>query len=101
MNTQQISFNDKSTKRDRLEIRVNQKLKIVLKHAAAIQGQSLSDFLATTAEKAANEVIRENKIIQLSVEDSLAFAKAVLNPPKPNSKLKAAYTRYKKNVSSV
>jgi uncharacterized protein (DUF1778 family) len=100
MDTQQIALEAKPAKRERLEFRINSRSKILLQRAAVIQGRSLSDFLATTAEKAANEIIYENQIIQLSVEDSLAFAKAVFNSPKPNSKLQSAYKRYKQNVSS-
>src|SRR5258706_15091941 len=100
MNTQLIQHNKQSVKNERLEIRIPQNLKLVLQRAAAIQGRSLSDFLATTAEKAANEVIRENQIIRLSVEDSLTFANALFNSPKPNNKLQSAYATYKKSVSS-
>lgn len=100
MNTQLVQLNKQSVKNERLEFRIPQNLKLVLQRAAAIQGRSLSDFLATTAEKAANEVIRENQIIRLSVEDSLAFANALFNSPKPNNKLQSAYATYKKYVSS-
>ncbi|MDE2589791.1 MAG: DUF1778 domain-containing protein, partial [Patescibacteria group bacterium] len=47
-----------------------------------------------------HEVIRENQILQLSVEDSLSFAKAILSTSKPNSELKSAYVKYKKSVAS-
>lgn len=100
MNTSQITIDNSSLKRERLEFRIPQKLKILFQHAADIQGKSLSDFLVTTAEKTANEVIRENQVIQLSIEDSIAFAKALLHAPKPNKTLQSAYTRYKKNVIS-
>lgn len=97
MNIQQITLKQ-PVKNERLEFRIPQKLKVLLQHAASIQGRSLSDFLVTTAEKAAKEAIRENQLIQLSVEDSIAFSKALLNSPKPSNKLRAAYTRYKENV---
>jgi uncharacterized protein (DUF1778 family) len=100
MNAQQITLSNQSIKRERLEVRVPKKLKLLIQHAAAIQGRSLSDFLITTVEKAASDVIRENQVIQLSVQDSQAFAMALLNPPKPNKKLKSAYTSYKEAVSS-
>lgn len=37
--------------------------------------------------------------IKLSKEDSEAFAKALANPPKPNSALKKALKKYKKLVN--
>ena len=73
---------------------------MLFQQAAHIQGRSLSDFLASSAEKAAHEVIQEKQVIQLSVEDSLSFARAVVDSTKPNSKLQSAYTRYRRNVSS-
>ena len=100
MNTQQITLDHASLKRERLEFRIPKNLKVLFQHAAAIQGKSLSDFLVTTAEKAANEVIRENQVIQLSIEDSIMFSKALVNPPKPNKILVSAYAAYKKNVIS-
>lgn len=100
MNMRQVTITNSSAKSERLEFRVSQRMKVLLQHAAAIQGRSLSDFLFTSAEKAANEVIRENQIIQLSLEDSTAFAQALLNSSVPNSNLKSIYALYKKNVSS-
>jgi uncharacterized protein (DUF1778 family) len=101
MNLQQISHSDNSPKRERLEFRITKKQKLLFQQAANIQGRSLSDFLASSAEKAASEILKENKILQLSVEDSLSFAKTFLNASKPNSRLKSAYVRYKKDVSSL
>lgn len=100
MNLQQISNNTNPIRRERLEFRLTKKQKMLFKQAAKIQGRSLSDFLASSAEKAAREIIIENQVIQLSVEDSLSFAKSILNAPKPNGNLIAAITRYKKVVSS-
>lgn len=100
MNTQSATLNNQSLKRERIEFRVTQKLKALLQRAADIQGRPLSDFLSSTAEKVASEVIQENQIIQFSVEDSLAFTNALFNSPKPNTKLQNAYKKYKKSVAS-
>jgi len=100
MNSQQISNITIPTKRERLEFRITKKQKILFKQAAKIQGRSLSDFLASSAEKAAQDIIKENLVIQLSVEDSLTFANAILNPPKLSNNLKTAFISYKKAVSS-
>src|SRR6266567_928363 len=94
MNLQQIS-NNNVTKQERLEFRITKKQKILFQQAANIQGRSLSDFLASSAEKAAQEIIKENQVIQLSVEDSLSFASAILNTPTPNSNLKVAFNKYR------
>jgi len=100
MSLQSISMSTDLNKRERLELRLPKRTKLLLKQAADIQGRSLSDFLATTAEKAAHEVIRDNQILQLSLQDSLSFAKTILQTSKPNSKLKSAYARYTRDVAS-
>src|SRR5579862_2559142 len=99
MNMQQFS-NNNVIKQERLEFRITKKQKMLFQQAANLQGRSLSDFLASSAEKAAQEIIKENQIIQLSVEDSLSFAKAILNAPIPNSNLKTEFAKYRRDVSS-
>lgn len=99
MNLQQIT-NNNVTKQERLEFRITKKQKMLFQQAANIQGRSLSDFLASSAEKAAQEIIKENQVIQLSVDDSLSFARAILSAPMPNSNLKTAFAKYRRDVSS-
>ena len=38
--------------------------------------------------------IEGNSVIQLSLEDQLAFAKALLNPPEPNAALRRAFENH-------
>lgn len=100
MNLPQTINNNQSAKAERIEARVNPELKRRLQYAADLQASSLSEFLLRSAEKAANEVINEYKILRLAAEDSRKFVNAIFNPPKPNSKLKKAYANYKREVSS-
>ncbi|KKR32693.1 MAG: hypothetical protein UT63_C0035G0006 [Candidatus Gottesmanbacteria bacterium GW2011_GWC2_39_8] len=99
MQTQNSSTNYRE-KNDRLEARTNREIKLLLEYAAELEGTSLSDFLIKSAKNAANEVIREHQIIQLSTKESRAFAKALFKASKPNTKLKSAYSGYKKQASS-
>jgi uncharacterized protein (DUF1778 family) len=85
-------------KRERLEARVSAEQKAVFQRAAELEGRSLSDFLIDSAQRRAEEVIREHEVIRLSVQDSLLFAEAVLNPPTPSERLRAAFARYKEEV---
>ncbi len=102
MNTQQtITNKNQKEKPERLEARITKELKIRLQYAADLQGSSLSEFLLRSAEKMANEVISDHKIIKLTTEDSIAFANALLNPPEPNSKLRSAFKNFKKEVRSL
>lgn len=95
-----LANNSELKRPERLEARVSRELKMRLQYAAELQGSSLSDFLLRSAEKAANEVIHENQIIQLTTKDSRAFAEAIFTPREPNSQLRSAYRNYKKEVTS-
>lgn len=92
--TQREQISSDATKRERLEVRVSVEQKELVQRAAALLGRSVSDFVLESAQRAAEEAIREHAIIMLSVQDSQAFAKAVLNPPPPSQRLRAAVARY-------
>jgi uncharacterized protein (DUF1778 family) len=81
-------------RRERLEARVTSRQKALLKRAAAIRGRSLTDFVVSAAEEAAERVLRSEFVISLGAEDSAAFAAALLTPPRPNKALTAAAERY-------
>jgi len=100
MDTIQIPVNSKSSRSERLEARISLELKTLLQYAADIHGSSLSEFLISSARESANEVIRDHQIVKLSTEDSRAFVENLLNPKKPNKKLKEAFLNYKKKVLS-
>jgi len=85
---------------ERLEARVNSELKSRLQKAAQLQGSSLSEFILKSAEKTANQVIREYQILKLSDEESLKFVNTIFNVSKPNQKLQSAYSKYRKEVLS-
>lgn len=59
-----------------------------------MQGRTLTDFVVSSVQEAAVRTIEEMQLIRLSAEDSRAFADAVLDPPAPNEKLRAAARRY-------
>ena len=80
----------------RLEARLSHEQKELLQHAANLLGRSLTDFILSVSQEAANKVIREHAIISLTVMESDSFVSTLLNPPKPNTALKNAYKRYKK-----
>ena len=81
--------------KERLEARVPASLKLLFQRAAAVQGVSLTDFILSAATEAARRVIRESEVLELSQRDQLALAKALLNPPKANARLKKAVSTYK------
>ncbi|WP_020173904.1 DUF1778 domain-containing protein [Methyloferula stellata] len=85
----------------RIEARITPEALAVVKRAAEIQGRSVSDFVVTAAQEAANRTIEETQIIRLSVEDQRAFAEAILNPPEPTPALRRAFRRHRELIKGA
>jgi uncharacterized protein (DUF1778 family) len=85
-------------KTERLEARVTPELKRTIEHAARLAGRSITDFLLESVQKSAHETIFEHEVIRLNAEQSRSLVALLLNPPKPNAKLKAAAAAYDKLV---
>jgi len=83
-----------SPKVERLEARVTREQKELLQRAANLTGRSLSDFVVDSAQRAAQEAIYTHEVIELTEQDSRAFADAILDPPKPSAGLRRAAARY-------
>lgn len=97
----QLQSMNQTTKSNRLEARVSPRVKSLLQQAAELQGSSLSEFVSRSAEEVAKQIIREHTILQLSADESQAFASALIRSAKPNRTLKNAYSEFKKEVSSA
>jgi len=52
-----------------------------VKHAAELEGRSVSDFVAAAAEEMARRTIEEAHVIRLSVDDQRRFAELLPDPP--------------------
>ncbi|MGO8673488.1 MAG: DUF1778 domain-containing protein [Capsulimonadaceae bacterium] len=65
----------------RLEARIAPNSLAIVKHAAELQGRSVSDFVVAAAEEAARRTIEETHIIQLSMDDQRRFAELLIDPP--------------------
>jgi uncharacterized protein (DUF1778 family) len=81
-----------------MHLRLDAKAKRTLERAAAYEETSVSDFLLTNAVAAAERVIAAHEKITLSAKDWDVFYDALINPPEPNEKLKAAARRYRERV---
>jgi uncharacterized protein (DUF1778 family) len=87
------------TQRTEARLRPDQKSRI--ERAARMRGQSLSDFMVQHADHAAKQIIEEERVWKLTEADSKAFVAALLKPPVPNPRLKAAMARFKKSLAVV
>jgi uncharacterized protein (DUF1778 family) len=84
----------------RLEARISTELQSTLKRAAEIQGLTLTDFVISAVQDAAQKTIEQVGVIRLSLGDQECFAQALLSPPKPNPALKRAFARRKKLLTA-
>lgn len=82
-------------KRERLEARITPEQKALFQRAVDLSGRSLTDFVVSAVQNAAEETIRTQQVIQLSERDSLLLAEAILNPREPNERLREAARRYR------
>lgn len=89
----------KPARTDRLDARLTGPQKELLEHAAALQGLPLTAFVLAVAEEAALKTIREHETISVSERDREVFVAALLNPPRPSKRLRAAAAAYIKEMA--
>jgi len=87
-------------KEERLEARCSAEVKQRIERAAELQGRSLTDFLVAAADTQACKVIEQYQVVKLTVDQSVALAEALLNPPPANAKAVAAMRRYNEKMGS-
>ena len=84
----------------RLEARISPELHSMLRRAAKIQGRSITDFVTTAVQDAAQRAIEQADVIRLSLADQECFARALLSPPEMPPALKRAFARRSKLLRS-
>lgn len=83
---------------ERIEARLNPDQKQRIELAAGLKGTSISDFMVSSAEEAAVRAIEEHEVWTLSRRDREVFVRALLRPPAPSRRMKAALKRYRRRV---
>lgn len=84
----------------RLEARISSDLHAMLKRAAELQGRTMTDFVVSAVQEAAQRAIEQAEVIRLSLVDQECFAQRLLSPPKPTPGLKRAFARRSKLLQS-
>lgn len=90
-----------ATKKERLEARLTPEQKMHIERAAQIRGASISDFVVLSADEAAIRTIREQEVLTLNERAREVFVNALLNPPAPGARLRAAAKRYKQRTRTL
>jgi uncharacterized protein (DUF1778 family) len=80
----------------RLEARISTDLHAMLKRAAELQGRTMTDFVVSAVQDAAQRAIEQADVMRLSLADQECFAEALLSPPEPAPALKRAFARRQK-----
>ena len=78
----------------RLQVRLSGEQMQTLQRAAAITGCDVGTFMIAAALDAAHRVLADHGEIALTAADQRAFVSALLDPPKPNRRLKRAAKDY-------
>jgi len=88
------------SEKTRFDARLTREQKQFFEKAAAIGGyRSLSDFVISTVEERALEIIRQSESFIQSERDSEIFFEAIFNPGPPNEALLAALQEYNKMLA--
>ena len=80
---------------ERAEARLLPEQKKRIERAARLKGLSLSDFIVQHADEAAIKTIQLHTSWTLEDRDRDILVRALLNPPKPSARMKAAVKRYR------
>jgi len=94
LKTQQRQFK----KIERVEARLNPEQKRRIEYAASLKGTSISDFMVSSADDAAVRAIEQHEVWTLTGRDREAFVEALLRPPAPSPRMRAAVRRYRTRV---
>jgi uncharacterized protein (DUF1778 family) len=84
-----------SSKSARLEARLSKKHQEVIQHAAALRGQSITDFVIAASLAEAERAIASSGLIKLTVAEQKRFAEALLNPKPPNRAMRRAFESHR------
>lgn len=72
---------------ERLQVRLSVRQKQILEDAAAIEGRTLTDFVLSYAQAAAQRTIQEHLVLSLSQRDGQRVMDALLSPWQPSSEI--------------
>jgi uncharacterized protein (DUF1778 family) len=77
----------------RLEARISTDLHSMLKRASELQGRTMTDFVISAVQDAAQRAIEQADAIRLTLADQECFAQALLSPPSRVPALNRAFSR--------
>ncbi len=97
-NDQVSALDERST--ERMNFRTKPRIKQTIQRAAALAGVDDSALIMNAAYASALTIIEAHERTALASVDHAAFFAAMDAPPAPTDKLRAAFVRHRKTVSS-
>ena len=83
----------------RLEARIPGDLKDILELASTLTGHSsLTGYIIQALTESASRTVNEHRSVRLSIAESDAFVKSLLEPAAPTPALQNAFARYREQV---
>jgi len=82
----------------RLEARVPAHIYDLIQRAAQLRGMTLTSYVLSVVGPDARRVVEDMEVLRLSREAQIQFAKALIDPPEPNERLKRAFRRHSELV---
>lgn len=80
----------------RLDVRLSSQLKELIQEAAALTGQTTTDFAVSTLAERARHIVQQNSMTVLSNRDRDIFLAVLDADDPPNEALRKAAKRFKK-----
>ena len=92
--------NPRKRDRSRIDFRPKPSQKALFEQAAALEGQTLTEFLIRSAEERALRVLEHHEVMNLRGEAGEKFVSMLIAPPAPTPRLIAAFKLHDEDVES-
>ncbi|MGI8599632.1 MAG: DUF1778 domain-containing protein [Chitinophagaceae bacterium] len=90
----------KTIEKARFDTRLPKEQKEYFEYAANLGGfRNLTEFIVFSAQQQASKIVENRDVILSSKRDQEIFFDAIMNPSKPNSRLRKAASRYNQAIA--
>lgn len=83
---------------ERINVRLSEAAKRRIEHAASVEGKTVSAFIVSSALENAERTVRRHDTLTLRREEAMRFFDALVDPPPPNDRLRAALEEHARRV---
>jgi uncharacterized protein (DUF1778 family) len=94
-----VASKERRSREARLGFRVDGRTKEMVERAAELERRSLTDFCLSALAEAARKTIDFHQTFVLSERDRRLFFDTLINPPKPNARLKRAFKTARERIA--